>query len=138
MKKILLFCVPMVFFISTGSCNDRFDGDEILNTDMVKIDSVKIALDTMDVFTTQTIKTYSTYTANCEGFYGYDYLHTKPLEREVTSYKFKTTADCGEMVARASQINFRPQETGTYRFKFFTGKDAYGENTYLEKLITVN
>lgn len=138
MKKLLLICLPIALMFIFASCNDRFEGDEIVNTDAVKIDSVKVGQYSMDVYTTQTIKTYSTYTANCEGFYGYDYLHTDALEREVTSYKFKTSANCGDMVVRASQINFRPQETGTYRFKFFTGKDANGENTYREELITVN
>ncbi len=138
MKKILLLCLPLFLVFSTVSCNDRFEGEEITNTDFVKIDSVKIAQYSMDVYTTQTIKTYSNYAANCEGFYGYDYLHTAPLEREVVSYKFSTGSNCGELVTKASQINFRPQEVGTYHFKFYTGKDAGGQDTWQTEIIEVN
>ena len=67
MKKILLPLVSIVLILSSISCNDRLEGDEILNVDALKIDSVKIAQDTMDVLTTQTIKTYSCllYTSRC-------------------------------------------------------------------------
>ena len=130
-----IFAAFVVF--SLASCNDRLEGDEILSTEPVKIDSVKIAQDTMDIYTTQTIKTYSQFSTQCEGFYGYDYQHIAPLERKVISYKFKTSASCGEMATRTSQINFRPQETGTYLFKFWTGKDAAGANTWVERTIVV-
>ena len=130
-----IFAAFVVF--SLASCNDRLEGDEILSTEPVNIDRVKIAQDTMDIYTTQTIKTYSQFSTQCEGFYGYDYQHVAPLERKVISYKFKTSASCGEMATRTSQINFRPQETGTYLFKFWTGKDAAGANIWIEKNIVV-
>ena len=84
-----IFAAFVVF--SLASCNDRLEGDEILSTEPVKIDSVKIAQDTMDIYTTQTIKTYSQFSTQCEGFYGYDYQHVAPLERKVISYIFKTS-----------------------------------------------
>lgn len=137
MKYIFKLCLPVFMVFSLISCNDRLEGDEIVNTDPVKIDSVKIAQDTMDLYTTQTIKTYSNFSAQCEGFYGYDYQHKAPLERQVISYKFKSSSGCGELVTKASQINFRPQATGTYLFKFWTGKDAAGANTWIERTIVV-
>ena len=137
MKNLITLAFSVLFFFTFTSCNDRLEGDEIQNIDAAKIDSVKIVNFTMDVYTTQTIKTYSNYAQNCEGFYGYDYLHTAPLERKVITYKFKTDVNCGELQPRFSQINFRPQEVGTYTFKFYTGKDAAGVNTYLEKQIVV-
>ena len=137
MKNLFKIGVPILLVFSLASCNDRLEGDEILSTEPVKIDSVKIAQDTMDIYTTQTIKTYSQFSTQCEGFYGYDYQHVAPLERKVISYKFKTSASCGEMATRTSQINFRPQETGTYLFKFWTGKDAAGANIWIEKNIVV-
>lgn len=88
--------MPLVLFLGLASCNDRFEGDEITSTELAKIDSVNIAQDTMDVYTIQTIKTYSDYAANCEGFYGYDYVHKPSLQRDVATYKFKTTAACGK------------------------------------------
>lgn len=137
MKKILQFSLPIVLIFSAISCNDRFEGDEILNTESLKIDSVKIAQDTMDVLTTQTIKTYSNYTSKCEGFYGYDYLHTDEFDRKVISYKFKTTANCGELVTKSSQINFKPQKVGVYHFKFYNGKSPVDQDIYIEKDIVV-
>lgn len=137
MKKILSISFSLVLIFSFISCNERLEGDEILNVDAVKIDSVKIAQDTMDVFTTQSIKTYSNYTENCEGFYGYDYLHTAPLERKVISYKFKTDGNCLEPITKVSQINFRPQTAGTYIFRFFSGKDTSGTDIFIEKNIVV-
>lgn len=137
MKTIFKMAMPLVLFLGLTSCNDRFEGDEITSTELAKIDSVNIAQDTMDVYTIQTIKTYSDYAANCEGFYGYDYVHKPSLQRDVATYKFKTTTACGETLARSSQINFRPVETGVYTFRFWTGRDSSGANTWLERMIVV-
>ncbi len=138
MKQFLKIFLSLLLFSFFTSCNDRLEGDAIESINAVKIDSVKIANSVMDVYTTQTIKTFSNYSQTCEGFYGYDYLHTEQFEREVFSYKFKTENTCGDEQVRASQINFRPQEPGIYTFKFWTGKNASGENTYLEEQIVVN
>lgn len=137
MKKLLLCALPILLVFSAISCNDRLEGDEILDIRSLKIDSVKVAQDTMDVLTTQTIKTYSNYTSKCEGFYGYDYLHTDEFERKVISYKFKSTAVCGEMVTKSSQINFKPQKEGVYHFKFFNGKNSSDQDVFIEKEIVV-
>ena len=138
MKKIFqLFAITVSAFL-VMSCNDREEGDLVQDVRTVKIDSVVIPQDTMSVFSVQTIKTYSSYAAQCEGFYGYDYLHTDPFTRTVASYRFKTDAPCGEEVARASQINFRPQQKGTYLFRFWNGKNASGQSQWIEKSITVD
>lgn len=137
MRTIFKSIFASVLIFSLASCNDRLEGDEILSTEPLKIDSVKIAQDTMDIYTTQTIKTYSLFSTQCEGFYGYDYQHVAPLERKVISYKFKTSASCGEVATRVSQINFRPQQTGTYVFRFWNGKDTAGANIWIEKNIVV-
>lgn len=137
MGKLYKITVLAFSIFMLSGCNDRFEGDEINNIDQLKIDSVRIPQDTMEVYSTQNIKTYSNYAANCEGFYGYDYLHTDQFEREVTAYKFKTSATCGEVLTKASQINFRPQQTGTFTFKFWNGTDASGENIWIEKNIVV-
>lgn len=137
MKTIFKFSLPVFIVFSLINCNERLEGDEIQHTEPVKIDSVKIAQDTMDIYSMQSIKTYSQYSSQCEGFYGYDYQHAAPLERKIVSYKFKTSASCGELATRTSQINFRPQEAGTYLFRFWTGKNAAGINTWLERTIVV-
>ena len=137
MEKLYRFAVLIFSVFMLSSCNDRFEGDEITNIEQLKIDSVTIPQDTMEVYSTQTIKTYSNFTTKCEGFYGYDYIHTDELSRSVSSFKFKPGVACGEEVARAAQINFRPQMPGNYVFKFWNGKDAAGENTWIEKTIVV-
>ncbi|SEM34167.1 hypothetical protein SAMN05421856_102499 [Chryseobacterium taichungense] len=108
-----------LFFIS---CNDDDDYQTIESIDKIKIDSVKIVNDTMDVFSIQSIKTYSTYPSHCEGFYGYDYVPNDNLTRTVTSYKYTTSGPCTQAnYTSANQINFSPQQVGTYTFKFWNG-----------------
>ena len=137
MKNLIKFSLVVFMFITLMNCNDRNDENLIQTLERVKIDSVKIPLDTMAVFSIQTIKTFSNFTTKCEGFYGYDYIYTDQLTRSVSSFKFKTATDCGEEVTRASQINFQPQIPGKYLFKFWNGKNAAGENSWIEKTITV-
>ncbi|MFC3157444.1 hypothetical protein SAMN05443633_10853 [Chryseobacterium arachidis] len=119
-----------LFFIS---CNDDDDYQTIESVDKIKIDSVKIINDTMDVFSVQSIKTYSTYPSHCQGFYGYDYIHNDNLNRTVTAYKYITNGPCTESTyTAASQINFSPQHAGTYTFKFWNG-----DNNWITKTIVV-
>lgn len=119
-----------LFFIS---CNDDDDYQTIKSVDKIKIDSVKIVNDTMDVFSVQSIKTYSTYPSHCEGFYGYDYIRNNNLMRTVTSYKYTTSGPCTQAsYVSANQINFSPQQIGTYTFKFWNGG-----NSWITKTIVV-
>ncbi|MGR3857956.1 MULTISPECIES: hypothetical protein [Chryseobacterium] len=133
MKK-LLNIGSSVFLLGVllVSCNDD-DYHTIESIDKIKIDSVKIVNDTMDVYAIQSIKTYSTYPSHCEGFYGYDYVYNNNLERTVTSYKYITNGPCtqGKYVG-ANQINFSPQSKGTYTFKFWNGG-----NNWITKTIVV-
>jgi hypothetical protein len=60
MKKVFkywCFCGNVRFDLT--SCNDDNDYQTVEGVEKVKIDSVKIINDTMDVFTIQSIKTYS-------------------------------------------------------------------------------
>jgi hypothetical protein len=134
MKKFVNIGISVVVLgLILTSCNDDNDYQTIESVDKIKIDSVKIINDTMDVFTVQSIKTYSAYQSNCEGFYGYDYIHDDNVTRSVTAYKFKTDGACQPASKTiASQINFSPQQTGTYTFKFWSGA-----NTWITKTIVV-
>ncbi|GEM_PF-169273 len=119
------------------SCNDRGDENLILNAEATRIDSVAVLHDTMLVFSTQSIKTFSKYRANCEGFYGYDYRYTSEFGRQIISYRFLTETPCGEETVRVSQINFRPQAAGNYHFRFWNGSNSNNENVWLEKTVVV-
>jgi hypothetical protein len=123
MKKFLNIGFSAVILgLFLTSCNDDDDYQTIESIDKIKIDSVKIANDTMDVFTVQSIRTYSTYPSHCEGFYGYDYIHNDNLTRSVTAYKYITNGPCVQnSFTGTNQINFSPQQTGTYTFKFWNG-----------------
>lgn len=115
------------------SCNENEEYDTITSTDKVAIDSVKIESDTMSVFAIQSLKTYSTYTSKCTGFYGYDYVHAPNRSREVTAYQYHTNTECstGKYVSH-NQINFSPQAAGTYTFKFWSSN-----NNWIIKTIVV-
>ncbi|WP_267403124.1 MULTISPECIES: hypothetical protein [unclassified Chryseobacterium] len=121
-----------VIFIS---CNDDDENYQTIKAvEKIKIDSVNITQDTMQVLGVQAIKTFSTYTSMCEGFYGYDYVSGENLTRTVTSYKYITDGVCSTTNHAASgQINFSPQEAGTYTFKFWTGGDTWLTKTIIVK-----
>ncbi|SDR14427.1 hypothetical protein SAMN05421664_3771 [Chryseobacterium soldanellicola] len=123
MKKFLnIGFSAIILGLFLTSCNDDDDYQTIESIDKIKIDSVKIANDTMDVFTVQSIRTYSTYPSHCEGFYGYDYIHNDNLTRSVTAYKYITNGPCVQSsFTGINQINFSPRQTGTYTFKFWNG-----------------
>ena len=137
MKNIIKFSLSVFMVVLLINCNDRNNENFVQSVGRVKIDSVKVVQDSMAVFSIQTIKTYSNFANNCEGFYGYDYIHTNQLVRSVSAFKFKTATECGEEVARASYINFQPQVPGIYTFKFWNGTNATGENLWIEKTIKV-
>lgn len=123
----------LVLGLSVLACNDDEDYQTIESADRIKIDSVKVVSDTMDVFAIQSIRTYSAYSSQCEGFYGYDYVHTDHLTRTVTAYKYRTDGACtGKAYTAASQINFSPQQKGKYTFRFWNGG-----NSWITKTIVV-
>lgn len=127
-----------VFAAAVTSCNDNDDYTQIREVYASKVDSVHIPLDTMVVGVTQELKVYSTFTKTCEGIYSYDYNYTNDSVRTVANFGFKTNEACGDgTYVDGSRINFKPVKTGTYTFKFWTGKDAAGANTYIEKKVAV-
>jgi len=134
MKTLFSAALSVIFIgLSLVSCKDDDDYETIQSADKVKIDSVKIVNDTMSVFSVQSIRTYSTYASQCEGFYGYDYIHTSNFTRDVTAYQYHTNGSCVQANhVSANQINFSPQQAGTYTFKFWTG-----DNTWITKTIVV-
>lgn len=134
MKKLLNIGLATVLFGFTMiSCNDD-DYETIESIDKIKIDSVKIVNDTMDVFALQSIKTYSTYPSQCQGFYGYDYIYNNNLERTVTAYKYITNGPCAQnSYTGANQINFSPRQKGKYTFKFWNGGDHWITKTIVVK-----
>ncbi|WP_080778951.1 hypothetical protein [Chryseobacterium phocaeense] len=126
MKKLLNIGFSVLFLgMVSVSCEDD-DYETIQSIGKIRIDSVKIMQDTMDVHTIQSIKTYSTYSSQCEGFYGYDYIHDSELERSVTAYKYTIEGPCAQgSHVGTSQINFSPRQTGKYTFRFWNGGSSW-------------
>lgn len=125
MKKLLNFGFSAIILgVILTSCND--DYETVQSIEKVKIDSVSISNDTMNVYDVQRIKTYSQYKSQCEGFYGYDYVYNNNLTRTVTAYKFLTNGMCSQSTHLGmNQINFNPQQKGQYTFKFWNGDDNW-------------
>ena len=137
MKKLISSVFVALSFGALFISCDRNDDNEIKSIDLVKIDSVKIAQDTMDIFTVQTIKTYSTYADGCHGFYGYDYTRNA-LNRNVAAYQYNVKGNCTQAsYVGTNGFNFRPEEKGTYTFKFWNGKDSSNNPIWIEKNIVV-
>lgn len=135
MKKLIFTAITLCSLAFLFSCDLR--GDDNITFSRIKIDSVKIPQQTMDLFTTQTIKTYSTYASSCDRFYDYDY-RTDNFNRFVTSYTYKENNACTQATyVGANQFNFKPIEKGTYTFKFWNGKDNTGNDLWITKTIVV-
>ncbi len=137
MKKTLNFALASLIVGAVFiSCDDDDDYDKITEVAKLKIDSVTIAQDTMQVYAVQSIRTYSDYAANCQGFDGYNY-QKDDWTRYVTTYYYKTDGTCGTVSAQATQFNFQPQQSGTYTFKFWNGTDSSNADVWIEKTVVV-
>lgn len=138
MKKALILSIIFLSFASLTSCNDNDDYPQVQEVFATKIDSVTIPMDTMTLGVTQEFKVYSTFTRGCEGIYSYDYNYTNDSVRAVANFAYKTNEVCADgTYVDGSRINFKPVKTGTYTFRFWTGKDTAGANTYFEKNVVV-
>ena len=136
MKRVTTLMAFGALILTVVSCKDDRDYDTIESVSRTVIDSVQIPNDTMQIYDIMPITTYSNYSGSCEGFYGYDYERDN-FDRFVTAYKYKTDGTCeGTTAPRASKINFQPQNTGTYTFKFWQGAPA-DQDTWLEKTVVV-
>ncbi|MDR6513566.1 hypothetical protein [Chryseobacterium camelliae] len=125
-KKIFISFSAVILGILMTACTPDDDYETIESIDKIKIDSVTVVNDTMSVFAVQSIRTYSTYPSHCQGFYGYDYVYGDNQTRTVTAYKYITNGPCTQNVyTSANQINFSPQKTGTYTFRFWNGGSSW-------------
>lgn len=123
----------LIIAVALTSCKDDEYYQTVESIDKVKIDSISVVNDTMDVFFVQSIRTYSEYASGCQGFYGYDYVYTSDFERDVTAYQYNTSGPCNQAsYESANQLNFSPQKAGTYTLKFYNGG-----NNWITKTIVV-
>ena len=139
MKKVFFLLTLSSVFTLIFSCKNHDDDDqEIRDLYAIKADSVKIPQDTMVIGVTQEIKLYSTFQKGCEGIYSFDYQYTNDSVRTVANIAYKLKSNCGDgTYVDGSRINFKPVAKGVYKFRFWSGKDASGKNTFLERNIVV-
>lgn len=136
MKNFYKTGIAAMVILTILSCDNNSDYPAIVDAGPLKIDSIMIENDTMQINTIQKVTTYSDFAANCEFFDGYDYRRSN-FDRMVTSYKVKTDAACGSLEPKANYFDFRPEMTGIYLFKFWQGTNAAAEDVWLEKKIVV-
>ena len=132
MKNLFVLSCTLLIGISVFSCKDD-DYETIDSTEKIKIDSVLVPYDTMYVNKVQNIKTFSTYATTCNGFFGYDYIHTGSFSRDVTAYQYTSNGNCTIYNHQnASILKFSPNQTGTYTLRFWKG-----DNNWITKTIVV-
>lgn len=137
MKKLGLVAVGFMGILLVSSCLNT-DDTPIESMQNVKIDSVRIPNDTMSLYQTQIISTFSQLKDNCEGFSGYDYRTQEGLGRKIFAVKFTTSEACGtQTTSLESKLNFQPQDVGTYTFQFWNGQDSNGGDLWIERKIIV-
>lgn len=129
MKKLLSFLFVMVF---TLSCT-KDDGFYPITFEAIKTVSVDIP-DSFTVNEVALIKVRYLRPSSCHGFDGFVW-QKENFTRTVFVRNFVVQREgCNPLTneMREETIRFKPIETGTYTFKFWTGKDSNGNNTYLE------
>lgn len=129
MKKIAALIGIFLLVISCSTDNDEPN----VNYELVPIQNVIIGDELYfgdeNIITIQYLRP-----STCHGFNGFVYekdAFTRTIG--VQNYVVEN-ADCqavtGEVIEK--DFVFQPSETGTYTFKFWQGKDANGDNIFLE------
>jgi len=137
--KIGILTIVILLFASCLNNDDNEYVDPIESVSQVSIDSVKIPQASMQVFTTQTIKTFSTLKSSCENFYGYDYQKAG-LTRNIVAYLYKINGkSCGTTTYKSDDsFNFTPEEVGTYTFNFSSKKKLGGDSIIVKTIVVTN
>lgn len=100
--------------------------------DSIQIDSIYPARQVTE------IKTFFTTTNGCQQFFDYDYT-ALGSERTVSVITSQIEGSgCTEMTESESfTLNFKPEESGIYTFRFWSGKDENGQDIFLIREIQI-
>lgn len=130
MSNLKWFVSLFLIGILTVSC---LDDEPVMNVsyqyrpiDSIQIDSIYPARQVTE------IKTFFTTTNGCQQFFDYDYtiLGNERTVSVITSEVQE--AGCTEITEVESAIlRFSPTESGTYRFRFWNGKDADNQDIFI-------
>ncbi|SMC61173.1 hypothetical protein SAMN06296427_104248 [Moheibacter sediminis] len=100
--------------------------------DSIQIDSIYPARQVTE------IKTFFTTTNGCQQFFDYDYT-ILGNERTVSVITSEIQdGGCTEITeSKSFVLKFNPASSGTYTFRFWNGKDADGQDTFIIREIVV-
>lgn len=102
-----------------------------------KIDSIQIE-NINSIREITEIKTFFTQSNSCESFFDYEYLIAEN-QRIVTIVVANTDyGACQEMTTSKDEIlKFQPEHKGKYIFKFWSGVDENGKETYITQELEI-
>jgi hypothetical protein len=84
------------------------------------------------------IKTFYTRTNNCEDFFNYQYDILGNERSVVMIIAELQSNDCEEINETSSNtLQFKPENSGTYNFRFWNGVDENGQDVFIEKEIEI-
>jgi hypothetical protein len=129
MKKLTLLFFVFIFAFSCSKEDDFYP----ITFEAIKTVSVDIP-DSFNLNEEGIIKVRYNRPTTCHGFDGFVW-QKENLTRTVFVRNFVVQKEgCSPLTneLREEIIRFKPVETGTYTFKFWTGKDTNGNNTFLE------
>lgn len=142
MKKfVTLFVLSVIFAFTFASCNVSDDYNSDFDFELIAVDSV----DVPEAFVfgeTKQIKVYYKRPSTCHYYNGFYYekdLNTRIVALQMSVLVNSASAcqpiENGE--TEEASFNFFVASSEPYLFKFYTGKDATGQNTFMEYEIPV-
>ncbi len=135
MKKLI---VVLLGIFTLYSC-DLDDTENVLITyETMPVETISMP-DTLQVNQEYNFDINYTRPTSCHSFEGYNYKKEGNERRIAVINKIVNNAsnceDIDEMVTE--MFTFKAQDTGTYTFKFWRGRDADGEAMYIVKEVPV-
>jgi len=140
MKKfVTLFILSAVFAFTFASCNVSDDYNSDFDFELVAVDSVSVP-ETFVLGETKQIKVYYKRPTTCHYYNGFYYeknLNTRTVALQMAVLTNTATCTPLEEDVQEASFNFYVSNPGSYYFKFYTGTDAEGQNTFIEYEIPV-
>jgi len=136
MKNLKWFIGLILISLSVVSCLDDEPTVEVVYK-YKAVDSVQIGEIHPSRQVTE-IRTYFTRTNSCENFFNYEY-HILGNERSVSAiFSEFEDASCEEISEPSySVLQFKPENSGIYTFRFWNGLDENGQDVFIIKEIEI-
>ncbi|MEM6866165.1 MAG: hypothetical protein AAF575_13310 [Bacteroidota bacterium] len=137
MKKVVLGCLFCVLCIPLSSC-DTDDGPNFHFTTLSVVEAN--VPESFQLNQSYNIEVIYRRPDSCTFFEGFDVAKPEETERNITVIGSVFTDDdaCAQLTEEVSaRFQFNVIFTGTYRFRFYTGQDEFGDATFLEYTVPV-